>query len=140
MCGAAALHRSAQHANGSINGSSSLGFRVVLFVSILNLLFAAVLLTRVARRLSVPYPSLLALGGAALALIPGAAAIELDPSLALAIFVAPVLLDAAYDASPRELRDNRPPIITLVVAVGPAAMLDGPTRTQRMTKASAGTQ
>ena len=116
------------------------GFRVVLFVSILVLLVAAVLLSRLALSLSVPYPSLLALGGAALALIPGAPVIQLDPSLALAIFVAPVLLDAAYDASPRVLRDNRPPIITLVVAVGPAAMLDGPTRTQRMTKASAGTQ
>jgi Na+/H+ antiporter len=104
---------------GQSNGAYSAGFRVVLFVSILILLFAAVLLTRVAGRLSVPYPSLLALGGAALALIPGAPTIQLDPSLALAIFVAPVLLDAAYDASLRDLRDNRLPIVTLViVAVG----------------------
>lgn len=91
------------------------GFRVVLFVSILILLTAAVLLSRLASGLGVPYPSLLALGGAALALIPGAPVIELDPSLALAIFVAPVLLDASYDASLRDLRDNRLPIITLVV-------------------------
>ena len=41
------------------------------------------------------------------------------PSLALAIFVAPVLLDAAYDTSLRDLSDNRLPIILLVVmAVG----------------------
>ena len=92
---------------------------MVLFVSILILLIAAVLLNRLASSLSVPYPSLLALGGAALALIPGAPVIQLDPSLALAIFVAPVLLDAAYDASLRDLRDNGLPIIFLViVAVG----------------------
>jgi Na+/H+ antiporter len=92
---------------------------VVLFVYILLLLMAAVLLTLLARRLCVPYPALLALGGAGIALIPGAPHIELEPSLALAIFVAPVLLDAAYDTSLRDLRDNRLPIITLViVAVG----------------------
>ncbi len=92
---------------------------MVLFVTILLLLIGAVLLTRVASILSVPYPSLLALGGAALALVPGMPVIELEPSLALVIFVAPVLLDAAYDASPRELRDNRLPIATLtIVAVG----------------------
>ena len=37
----------------------------------------------------------------------------------LALFVAPVLLDAAYDASPRDLRDNWAPVTGLVVfAVG----------------------
>ena len=92
---------------------------MALFVSILILLIAAVLLTRLAWSLSVPYPSLLALGGAALALLPGTPLIVLDPSLALAIFVAPVLLDAAYDTSLRDLSDNRLPIILLVVmAVG----------------------
>src|SRR5207302_7354944 len=41
------------------------------------------------------------------------------PELALALFVAPVLLDAAYDASPRDLRDNWAPVAGLVVfAVG----------------------
>jgi Na+/H+ antiporter len=92
---------------------------MVLFVSILILLIASVLLTLLARRLCIPYPALLALGGAAIALIPGVPYIELEPSLALALFVAPVLLDAAYDTSLRDLRDNRLPIITLVVvAVG----------------------
>ncbi|MEJ1975084.1 MAG: sodium:proton antiporter [Acetobacteraceae bacterium] len=43
----------------------------------------------------------------------------LDPGLALALFVAPVLLDAAYDASPRDLGDNWLPVASLVlVAVG----------------------
>src|SRR6202011_2124254 len=41
------------------------------------------------------------------------------PELALALFVAPVLLDAAYAASPRDLRDSWAPATGLVVfAVG----------------------
>src|SRR5207237_337915 len=41
------------------------------------------------------------------------------PELALALFVAPVLLDAAYDTSLRDLRDNWLPVTALVVfAVG----------------------
>jgi NhaP-type Na+/H+ or K+/H+ antiporter len=40
------------------------------------------------------------------AFVPGVPAVALEPELALALFVAPVLLDAAFDASPRDLRDN----------------------------------
>ena len=43
----------------------------------------------------------------------------MPPELVLALFVAPVLLDAAYDASLRDLRDNWAPVAGLVVvAVG----------------------
>src|SRR6202008_1605678 len=47
------------------------------------------------------------------------ALVQRPPDLALALFVAPVLLDAAYDASLRDLRDNWAPVTSLVVfAVG----------------------
>jgi Na+/H+ antiporter len=65
----------------------------------------------------------LALGGALLAFVPGAPSLTVLPELALALFVAPVLLDAAYDASPRDLRDNWAPVTGLVVvAVGLTAI------------------
>ena len=70
----------------------------------LVLLLIAVALTALSRRLQIPYPSLLALAGAGLAFVPGAPTIEIDPELALALFVAPVLLDAAFDASLRDLQ------------------------------------
>jgi CPA1 family monovalent cation:H+ antiporter len=73
---------------------------------LLALVLAAVVLAAVARRVGAPYPVFLALGGALLAFLPGAPSLTVPPELALAIFVAPVLLDAAYDASPRDLRDN----------------------------------
>src|SRR5688572_23874033 len=86
---------------------------------LLALFVAAVVLAAAARRVGAPYPVFLALGGAVLALLPGGASFTLPPELALALFVAPVLLDAAYDASLRDLKDNWGPVTGLVVcAVG----------------------
>jgi monovalent cation/hydrogen antiporter len=83
------------------------------------LVLAAVLLAAAARRVGAPYPVFLALGGALLAFVPGTPSLTVPPELALALFIAPILLDAAYDASPRDLRDNWAPVTGLVVfAVG----------------------
>jgi CPA1 family monovalent cation:H+ antiporter len=84
-----------------------------------GLVLAAVLLAAAARRVGAPYPVFLALGGAILAFVPGAPRFTLLPEVALALFVAPILLDAAYDASPRDLKDNWAAVTGLVVcAVG----------------------
>ena len=54
-----------------------------------------------------------------LAFVPSGPSWTLEPELALALFVAPVLLDAAFDTSLRDLRNNWLPVSTLVlVAVG----------------------
>src|SRR2546425_1539598 len=92
---------------------------MALFEWTLALLLGAVILTGLARRVGVPYPSLLAIAGAALAFVPAGPELEIEPDLALALFVAPVLLDAAFDTSPRDLRRNVIPLASLVVvAVG----------------------
>ena len=82
---------------------------------LLGLFVAAVILSGVARRVGAPYPVFLALGGAVLALLPIGPSFTLPPDLALALFVAPVLLDAAFDASLRDLKDNWAPVIGLAV-------------------------
>ena len=79
---------------------------MALFEITIALLLAGAILALWADRLGIPYPAMLALAGAVLALIPGTPTVRLDPELALALFVAPVLVDAAYDASPRDLKDN----------------------------------
>jgi CPA1 family monovalent cation:H+ antiporter len=85
---------------------------------VLGLFVAAVLLAAAARRAGAPYPVFLAIGGGLIAFLP-VAPLSLPPELALALFVAPVLLDAAFDASLRDLRDNWAPVTSLVVfAVG----------------------
>ena len=82
---------------------------------ILVLLLAAVILTNLAERLAVPYPSLLAIAGTGLAFLPFAPQLRIEPELALALFVAPALLDAAFDTSPRGLRSNAIPVASLAV-------------------------
>jgi len=92
---------------------------LLAFEWIIGLLLGAVVLSAMARRLKVPYPTFLAIGGMLLAFVPSGPSWKLEPELALALFVAPVLLDAAFDTSLRDLRNNWLPVSTLVlVAVG----------------------
>ena len=93
---------------------------MAVFQLIILLLLAGAVLSAWSRRMNVPYPALLALAGAGLALLPHAPTVNLDPELALALFVAPVLLDAAYDSSPRDLRQNWRPVAGL--ALGAVAL------------------
>jgi monovalent cation/hydrogen antiporter len=88
---------------------------VTTFEWIIGLLLAAVVLSALARRIKVPYPTLLAIGGMLLAFVPAVPSWTLDPELTLAVFVAPVLLDAAYDTSLRDLRNNWLPVSMLVI-------------------------
>ena len=88
---------------------------MALFELTLALLFCAVILAALARKVAAPYPAFLALAGAALAFLPHAPVVEIEPDLALALFVAPVLLDAAFDTSPRVLKRYAAPLISLVL-------------------------
>lgn len=92
---------------------------MITFEWLIGLLLGAVMLSALAKRTGLPYPTFLAVGGMLLAFVPSGPAWTLEPDLALALFVAPVLLDAAFDTSLRDLRDNWLPVTTLVfVAVG----------------------
>ena len=73
---------------------------MTFFESLLILLAVAILLLQVSRRLGIPYPAMLAAAGVGLALIPGAPKITLDPHTALALFIAPILVDAGFDFPP----------------------------------------
>src|SRR5262245_63258683 len=91
-----------------------------VFEVVIALLMCGAALAVLARRFGAPYPALVAFAGAVAALIPGTPKIDLDPELALALFVAPVLLDAAFDSSPRDLRANWRPVASL--ALGAVAL------------------
>ena len=82
---------------------------------VLVIFVVAVGLAAAARRVGAPYPVFLAIGGVLLGFVPGVPSPSLPPELVLALFVAPVLLDAAFDASLRDLRDNWAPLVGLVV-------------------------
>ena len=67
------------------------------FESLLALMLAAVVMLQLARRFSLPYPTVMAAAGVAVASIPGAPVLSIEPATALALFIAPVLVDAAFD-------------------------------------------
>jgi Na+/H+ antiporter len=88
-----------------------------LFEITLILLTLAVVFLHIARRLRVPYPSLLALAGGCVALLPFAPHLGIQPQLALALFVAPAVLDSAFDMPPREMLRIWVPLVSLAVVL-----------------------
>ena len=84
---------------------------------VLGLLVAVAALALLARRLSVPYPILLVLGGLILAVIPGLPKIRLEPDLIFLIFLPPLLYPAALFTSWRDFYANRRAIFLLAVGL-----------------------
>src|SRR3974390_675636 len=84
---------------------------------ILVCLVAIGLLAIVARRIRIPYPILLTVGGVVLALIPGLPAIHLDPQLVFNIFLPPLIYPAAVYTSWRDFRANLRPILLLAIGL-----------------------
>jgi monovalent cation/hydrogen antiporter len=95
---------------------------------------AVIGLELLARRARLPPAAAFILGGTALALIPGVPDIELDPDLALILFLPPLLLSSAFFTVWRDFRANLRIIVQLAVgavafttlAVGLVAHLVGP--------------
>ncbi len=81
----------------------------------LALIAACVGFALLARHLNLPYAVILVLGGIGLAFIPGLPPIRLDPELALAFFVPPLLQGSAYNTDWRAFRQNIRPILLLAL-------------------------
>jgi Na+/H+ antiporter len=90
---------------------------VTALLPILGVLVAIAILFEIARRLRVPYPSLLVLGGLALGLVPGLVRIELPPELVLLVFLPPLLFGAAVETPIRDLKANIAPLLRLSVGL-----------------------
>src|SRR5256714_4858344 len=80
-------------------------------------LVAVALLAIVARKIRVPYPILLTIGGVGLALVPGLPAIQLDPQLVFNLFLPPLLYPAAVYTSWRDFRANLRQILPLAIVL-----------------------
>jgi Na+/H+ antiporter len=77
---------------------------------VLALLVLVALLTVAARRIGIPYPILMTLGGLALGLLPGLPRVDLAPDLVFLLFLPPLLFSAAFFTSPRDLATFARPI------------------------------
>ena len=86
---------------------------MALFESTLVLVLVAIFLLQISRSLTIPYPTLLALAGVLVAALPGAPMIEIDPQLAMALFIAPALLNASFDFPAPMLRRFWRPLLAM---------------------------
>lgn len=84
---------------------------------ILFLLVAVALLALLARRLGVPYPIVLVVGGLALGVVPGLPRVELAPEVVFLVFLPPLLYAAGWFTSWRDFAANRRPIALLAVGL-----------------------
>ncbi|HYV28995.1 MAG TPA: cation:proton antiporter, partial [Candidatus Eisenbacteria bacterium] len=84
---------------------------------ILALLAAVAGLALLSRRIRVPYPILLVMGGLLLGLIPGLPHVRLNPELVFLVFLPPLLYPAALFTSWRDFRANLRPISLLAIGL-----------------------
>jgi CPA1 family monovalent cation:H+ antiporter len=80
---------------------------------VLLLLVLVTALTIIARRLTVPYPIVMVLGGLVLSAIPGLPEFQLPPDLVFFVFLPPLLFAGGYFTSLRDFKANLRPIVTL---------------------------
>jgi monovalent cation/hydrogen antiporter len=83
--------------------------------AVLLLIAACIGFALLARRLRLPYAVILVLGGMALAFVPGLPRIALDPELALAFFLPPLLQASAFRTDWRGFQRDLRPILLLAV-------------------------
>ena len=75
-------------------------------ILIAGLLVAVAGLSALARRLSIPYPIVLVLGGALFGFVPGVPTVNLNPDVVLVVFLPPLLYGAAFFANLGDIRAN----------------------------------
>jgi monovalent cation/hydrogen antiporter len=91
-----------------------IGNMEVVVLALLALIAALALL---GRKLPLPYPILLVVGGVLLSLIPGLPAIRLSPELVFLLFLPPLLYPAALFTPWRDFRANLRPILLLAIGL-----------------------
>jgi len=90
---------------------------------ILALMVAVAVVAMAARALRVPYPILLVLGGLLLALTPGVPHVELAPELVFLLFLPPLVYIAGFETSPRDVKSQLRPILSLAIGLVLASTL-----------------
>src|SRR5881296_1493370 len=82
-----------------------------------GLLLAVAAVGLLARKLQVPYPVLLVVGGLLLGLLPGLPRVQLNPEFIFLFFLPPLLFPAALFTPWRDFRANLRPILLLAIGL-----------------------
>lgn len=83
----------------------------------LILLLSICVVAYLAQRVKLAYPIAFVLAGMALAVVPGFPSLQVPPEALLLIFLPPLLTEAAYFTSLRDLRANSRPVIQLALGL-----------------------
>jgi monovalent cation/hydrogen antiporter len=84
---------------------------------ICTLLIVVAALAIVAKKVALPYPVLLVIGGLALGFVPGLPAVQLGPEIVFLFLLPPLLFPAAVFTSWRDFRANLRPILLLATGL-----------------------
>ena len=84
---------------------------------ICTLLIVVAALAIVAKKVALPYPVLLVIGGLALGFVPGLPAVQLRPEIVFLFLLPPLLFPAAAFTSWRDFRANLRPILFLAIGL-----------------------
>src|SRR6202035_2163288 len=82
-----------------------------------TLLIVVATLAIVAKKVELPYPVLLVIGGLALGFVPGLPAVQLEPDVVFLFLLPPLLYPAAIFTSWRDFRANLRPILFLAIGL-----------------------
>lgn len=85
--------------------------------TVLGLLTVVTLLAVAARRMTIPYPTLMVVCGLGIGLVPGLPHVELAPEIVFLVFLPPLLYAAAWYTSWNDFRFNLRPISQLAVGL-----------------------
>lgn len=91
-------------------GTTSLSHVELLLLALLVIVAALAVL---AKRVAVPYPIVMVIGGLAFSLIPGLPHVSLDPNIVFFVVLPPLIFSAAFHISWREFRNNMVAILML---------------------------
>jgi CPA1 family monovalent cation:H+ antiporter len=84
---------------------------------ICTLLIVVAALAMLAKKVAMPYPVLLVIGGLALGFVPGLPAVQLEPDTVFLLLLPPLLYPAAVSTSWRDFRANLSPISLLAIGL-----------------------
>jgi CPA1 family monovalent cation:H+ antiporter len=84
---------------------------------LLALLVVVAVLVTISRRIHVPYPVLLLVGGLVVGLVPGIPSLELDPEIVFLVVLPPLLYVSAFLTPIRDFRSNLKNITSLAIGL-----------------------
>src|SRR5580700_9245416 len=82
-----------------------------------TLLIVVATLAILAKKVELPYPVLLVIGGLALGFFPGLPAVQLEPEMVFLFLLPPLLYPSAIFTSWRDFRANLRPILLLAIGL-----------------------